>query len=728
MKRSGRIQSERNNHTAAGKQKKKLLTFTKDKSREKEKFTKEEHKEENKAEIKRKGFGVRVKMTAVFLLLIIMMIWMGILNYSRAKNALFKTYVDNKEQTFTAMGNYMELIFENVGMQAVRIMTNESVMKFYNPMYQSDKKVRLETKKDIDSTIISIVNTDKYINSILLIVKDDTVFASNPVQISNTFYDDFAASEEGKLIFSTQNTNCWIGTHPFVDSTLNTIPSSYGLSMGRNLNGFVTGKEGAILIDINLSVIVDLLNNLADKNESMLFVTEDGREIFSDGSQESIVDSDFYKNSIASEKTSGTKYVTMKGETYLYTYCKISGTNNMLCSLVKQSIIYQSADSIKRTTTLMIACTSILALIIASLYASNLGKAIKMAVKGIAKVAEGDLTYSIKTKRKDEFGTLTNNLDHMRHNMKRLITNTAVISSEVKDSTIEVAQSSEVIKDSMSAISSAVDEIEQGMVEQADAANDCLNQMNLLANRIGEVTDSTETMVTLEKNTKAILEDNYDSLHNLYGKAKSTADITAKIVQDMDQLSKQSNAIAKIIDTIEDIATQSNLLSLNASIEAARAGVHGVGFAVVAQEIGKLAGQSLEAAQDVKNIAEGITKRTKETSNNVMIAKDAVSEQTIALDRTMEGYKGISKQTQELMEQIEKIKGEVYAIEIVKNDTLSAISNISAVSQQTAAATREVCDKTEYELESVEKLNQIITKLEQKAKSLEEEIGVFKIE
>lgn len=676
---------------------------------------------------RKKGFGVRVKMTCVFLLLIAMMIWMGILNYTRARDAIVKTYVNDKEQTFMATGNYMEVIFENVATQAVRIMTDDNVTRFYSPVYASDKKVRLGAKKNIDSTIVSIVNTDKYINGIMLIVKNDTVLTSNPVQIASTFYDDFVASKEGQKILNAGNTTSWIGTHPFIDSVLNTTTNSYGLSMGRSLNGFISDKEGAIIVDVNKSVIVDLLNELTDKSESMAFITDDGREIFSDGANESMVDTTFYQKSLTAESKSGSEYVTFNGAKYLYTYCKIGETNTMLSSLIEQSVIYQSADGIKQNTVMMIISTSILALIIASIYASNLSKAIKKAVLGISKVAEGDLTYSINTRRKDEFGTLTENLDHMRHNMKKLITNTSIVSLEVKDSTIEVSKSSEVITSSMAAISSAVGEIEQGMVEQADAANSCLNQMNTLSDSINEVTESTETMVSLEKHTNNIIESSNEALQELYEKAQGTSDITAKIVLDMDALSMQSGSITQIIDTIEDISEQSNLLSLNASIEAARAGVFGKGFAVVAHEIAKLAGQSLEAAGEVKVIAEGISKQTKETSKNVLIAKETVSEQTIALNKTMEGYNDISTQMKELMKQIEKIKEEVYAIENIKNDTLAAISNISAVSQQTAAATREVSDKTEYEFESVENLNKIIITLEEKAKNLEKEIGVFKI-
>ncbi|SHM55871.1 methyl-accepting chemotaxis protein [Anaerosporobacter mobilis DSM 15930] len=676
---------------------------------------------------RKKGFGVRVKMTCVFLLLIAMMIWMGILNYTRARDAIVKTYVNDKEQTFMATGNYMEVIFENVATQAVRIMTDDNVTRFYSPVYASDKKVRLGAKKNIDSTIVSIVNTDKYINGIMLIVKNDTVLTSNPVQIASTFYDDFVASKEGQKILNAGNTTSWIGTHPFIDSVLSTTTNSYGLSMGRSLNGFISDKEGAIIVDVNKSVIVDLLNELTDKSESMAFITDDGREIFSDGANESMVDTTFYQKSLTAESKSGSEYVTFNGAKYLYTYCKIGETNTMLSSLIEQSVIYQSADGIKQNTVMMIISTSILALIIASIYASNLSKAIKKAVLGISKVAEGDLTYSINTRRKDEFGTLTENLDHMRHNMKKLITNTSIVSLEVKDSTIEVSKSSEVITSSMAAISSAVGEIEQGMVEQADAANSCLNQMNTLSDSINEVTESTETMVSLEKHTNNIIESSNEALQELYEKAQGTSDITAKIVLDMDALSMQSGSITQIIDTIEDISEQSNLLSLNASIEAARAGVFGKGFAVVAHEIAKLAGQSLEAAGEVKVIAEGISKQTKETSKNVLIAKETVSEQTIALNKTMEGYNDISTQMKELMKQIEKIKEEVYAIENIKNDTLAAISNISAVSQQTAAATREVSDKTDYEFESVENLNKIIITLEEKAKNLEKEIGVFKI-
>lgn len=245
---------------------------------------------------RKKGFGVRVKMTCVFLLLIAMMIWMGILNYTRARDAIVKTYVNDKEQTFMATGNYMEVIFENVATQAVRIMTDDNVTRFYSPVYASDKKVRLGAKKNIDSTIVSIVNTDKYINGIMLIVKNDTVLTSNPVQIASTFYDDFVASKEGQKILNAGNTTSWIGTHPFIDSVLNTTTNSYGLSMGRSLNGFISDKEGAIIVDVNKSVIVDLLNELTDKSESMAFITDDGREIFSDGANESMVDTTDFKS------------------------------------------------------------------------------------------------------------------------------------------------------------------------------------------------------------------------------------------------------------------------------------------------------------------------------------------------------------------------------------------------------------------------------------------------
>ncbi|HEX3075566.1 MAG TPA: methyl-accepting chemotaxis protein [Lachnospiraceae bacterium] len=672
--------------------------------------------------------SVRTKMISIFMVLIILMICLSIANYNKAKGAIADTYVENKVQTFNAMGNYMDLIFDDISTQSLRILVSKGMEKFYSEVYKDNKITRLEAKNEVTGAILDTINTDKFISGICIIAENDVGFTSvSSKNIDANFYTELMSSEEGKVLEGLTAKESWIGLHTFVDEKLSQNQTTYGVSLVRRLSDVITGASGYMIVDVNYEVIKNLLTEQVGEKEVMAFISQDGREILSNRKEAMFTATDFYRESLSNEKGYGTKYVKYDGDSYLYTYSKIGDSGNMLCSIVPQNVIYKSADSIKQTAFILVLLSGIVAIIIASFYSRGFSRAIKAIVHGLGKAAKGDLTTTINLKRNDEFGDLSLNVNSMLGNMKNLISKTAIVGTEVTESTLLVYRSSEEMKESMREISTAVEEIEQGIMEQSICANSCLEQMNLLADKINEVSDSTNRISKVEENTKMILEENYQSVQNLYDKAKETAEITGRIVLDMDKLSSQSGSIAQIITSIEDIASQSSLLSLNASIEAARAGESGRGFAVVAQEIGKLAMQSLDAAKHVKQIAEGISEQTQETASTVMTAQEAVSEQTSALDTTMNGFKGISEQTQELMKQLEKIKAEVYAIENVKQDTLGAISDISAVSEQSAAATREVAAKTSQQLQNVEKLNEVIVKLEEKAKTLEGEIGVFKV-
>lgn len=681
------------------------------------------------SETKRKlNLGVRTKMIAVFMVLIVLMMVLSLGNYNKAKSAITDTYVEDKMQTFLAMGDYMELILDDLSTQAIRILVSSGMEKFYSEVYKGDKLSRLEAKDQISGMISDTINTDKFINGIYIIPKEDIGFSSSTSNVDAKFYTVLMESEEGKVLEQlVAGKVSWIGNHKFIDEKLKIVENSYGFSLVKKIDDIIKGTEGIIVLDANYSVVEEWLTSLAGEDEVLAFISADGREILSDGKESTFTDTKFYKDSVASTELNGTKYVDYKGGTYLYTFCKVGETGNMMCSLVSQDEIFKSAESIKFTTILLIVVSCIVAIIIATFYSRSLSEVIKKISKGLTKAAQGDLTTTIEVKRKDEFGILSQNVNSMLANMKGLITKTAAVGAEVRESTSVVYSSSEEMKESMQEISTAVEEIEQGMAEQSACANACLDQMNVLASKINEVSESTNKISKVEENTKLIMDDNYSAVQDLYEKANETSNITGKIVQDMDKLAKQSGSITEIISTIEDIASQSSLLSLNASIEAARAGMAGKGFAVVAEEIRKLADQSLAAAQNVKSIAEGISTQTKETALTVKDAKETVSEQTIALDKTMKGFDGIKEQTDELIKQLEIIKKEIYAIEHVKQDTLTAISEISSVSEQTAAATREVSAKTIEQLDHVENLNKIIFSLEEKATNLEAELGVFKI-
>ena len=144
-------------------------------------------------------------------------------------------------------------------------------------------------------------------------------------------------------------------------------------------------------------------------------------------------------------------------------------------------------------------------------------------------------------------------------------------------------------------------------------------------------------------------------------------------------LERKSSSIGEIINVINEIADQTNLLSLNASIEAARAGDAGRGFAVVASEIRKLADQSKESVNNIISIIEGIQEDTHKAVNIAREAEEVLRLQENAVSNTTQSYLNINDSVENLVVQLRQIIENVDNIEEARVSTLGAIESISAV-------------------------------------------------
>ncbi|HWT75533.1 MAG TPA: methyl-accepting chemotaxis protein, partial [Mobilitalea sp.] len=183
-----------------------------------------------------------------------------------------------------------------------------------------------------------------------------------------------------------------------------------------------------------------------------------------------------------------------------------------------------------------------------------------------------------------------------------------------------------------------------------------------------------------------------------------------------------------IIAVINDIAEQTNLLSLNASIEAARAGDAGRGFSVVADEIRKLSIKSVNSASEIEKIINNINKKTHFTVETVKQASVISKTTETRLMNVVQLFNNINIHVDDLANKMSKIADGINDIDKSKNDTLRAIESISAVAEQTSAASQEVDATAGQQLDAVTKLNEASKSLNNDAYDLKEAIQMFKID
>jgi methyl-accepting chemotaxis protein len=218
-----------------------------------------------------------------------------------------------------------------------------------------------------------------------------------------------------------------------------------------------------------------------------------------------------------------------------------------------------------------------------------------------------------------------------------------------------------------------------------------------------------------------------DTINALEVRVTDTSNMAKVLTDEISFMKKDVSSIGEIILAINYIADQTNLLSLNASIEAARAGQAGKGFAVVADEIKKLAGQSVNA---VKKVEENITKINSRANNMVEIANKTaivVGSQEKALSDTVSIFKNIDDHVDNLVKHLKKISEGVNTVEEVKANTLGSIESISSIIEEAAAVTGEVNSTAQKQLLLAEKLNEATKQLEKDSDILEEAIEIFTI-
>lgn len=293
------------------------------------------------------------------------------------------------------------------------------------------------------------------------------------------------------------------------------------------------------------------------------------------------------------------------------------------------------------------------------------------------KVAEGDLTQTADIQTKDEVGLLAQSVNHMVANFRNMIQNILSAAQNLSASSEQVSASTE--------------EIASASGNQANAAQTMNELFRELSEAINAVAQNTEQAAELSNKTIQIARDGEKVLH-------SSVEGANLVGEQMARLQEDSGKIGEIIEVIDDIADQTNLLALNAAIEAARAGEQGRGFAVVADEVRKLAERSGEATKQITTII-------KEMQEATLLSVKSVEEGTSLTKKSGEAFEHIIQMINETGNKVTEIAGASEEQAAQSAEVLIFIESISAATEETTASSEETASTTQNLIDLAEELN-----------------------
>jgi len=481
----------------------------------------------------------------------------------------------------------------------------------------------------------------------------------------------------------------------------------FNLKVGNTGRAFLLGKDGMFLSDkdpkrsMKVKITDDTNKSLAELGKTMLQDATPGTL-----SKGSFKDTD--------------------GVMHTY-YTRLADTGWILALSIPESELYSGLNALLIQSLILILIAIFVISIVVSLSSRNIKDRISKVNQFSKELSKGDFTHTIATEDIDEVGQMTENLNAMitdtRHIIQGVSTNIVQLvstSSGLAESADQTQKANEQIADTMQSLAHQKTDEQSHILKAYEYSNEIANAMKQISDSIQIVFGSVRNTSQVSVSGNQVVSDSIIQMKKINSDVQAASDV-------VNTLGEKSKTIDEIVAVITSISEQTNLLALNAAIEAARAGEHGRGFAVVADEVRKLAEQSGKAADNIsgliKEIQNEIQKavRSMETGNQTtqqgisMIESAGNSFKTISesVSGISSGMQDVSKTVESLYNNTTVLSDSMDTLTHLSTKSLEGIESIAAAVEEQAALAREVSD--------------VATNLSEMSSELGDDIRHFKI-
>lgn len=692
-----------------------------------------------KEKVVSKLWGIKTKIIVAIIIPVLFLAASGIISY---KSSLSESDKNARESTMNTMlyaGKYLDMLNASIDRQVNQTVISKEIqgyLDFVNSNLGKDKNEiyfeKTYARQEAVKLLNGLISSDDDIRATYLFARgqDNSLFSQGNSDVKHDL-DSLKETDLYKIAEKTPDKLVWLGLHKDLDSeNSGEIPYSMtAIKLIKSTTNFNT--VGCIVIDLKSDFLENTLDSFTiRKGEEIHLLSPDGRDQTNTdaaSNDKPIIEESFYQDILTSRESYGSMNVTYRETDYLMSFVKLRESGFILINLIPVSELHASAIEIAYTTVILILLAALITAVFGFIIVRNIGKTVDSIRTVAGKAASGDLTIEAASKNKDELGLLTGSINLMIQNMRSIIEQVLHTAKKVTDSAEVVSEKSRQVAEVSNEISSGIEEISHGATEQAGDAESSVRIISSLADKIEDVSKNADDIGELTKETAQITNIGLELVLALEDKAEDTNRISKEIISDINTLNEHSQSIGKIVEVINNIADQTNLLSLNAAIEAARAGAFGSGFAVVAKEIQTLAERSKNAAKDIFTIIKETQDYTVKTTEKASMTESILSSQNDAMKKTTDAFKRIKESMDRLIERVENIFNHISEMEDAKEHALDSINSVSAVTEETAASTQQITASVQNQLFAIKELSELAEGLGHAAVDLNSAISRFKL-
>lgn len=407
-------------------------------------------------------------------------------------------------------------------------------------------------------------------------------------------------------------------------------------------------------------------------------------------------------------------------------------TKDAESNLQKENVeLTKNQKSVKFWLTISLIGLSVVILSILSVIGVWLLRSIQSSIsvlkEGAAIIGDGDLSYRVETKSKDEMGELAQTFNRMAEKMQKSMNEVKDAAEKLTSSSQNLAAVSEETTAQSDEVTEAISQVATGAQSQADHLQECTLLLSDVTGYIKETASISDEIasdaIQAENEGKA----GSNIVHQLNTHSENFLELAQSLISEIQDASKQSKQIHSIVETIQEIAGSTDLLALNAAIESARAGEAGRGFSVVASEVRKLAERSKNEALRIQQLVKSMTYQMELLSKETVRFEQYRVDQVESVQQTEKAFSSIIQNVSQINGRISQVKSAIGRVESANENLSEKLFEVSAISEESVATSEQVSASSIHQKEAIHQVNIAATELQEIALTLQEEVDQFSL-